>query len=274
MKCVVGIDVGGSTTKIVGFDREGGLIRPMFVRATDPLTSIYGAFGRFTVENGIELCDIERVMTTGVGSAYLQKSIYGLPCNGVSEFTSVGLGGLYVSGLDRAIIVSMGTGTAITYAVKGEPIRYLGGTGVGGGTLMGISKKLLGLETIESITDFASKGNLDHVDLRIGDITKSGAMAVNSDLTAANFGKVSDVASKEDLALGLVNMVFETVAMMGIFAARSFQIGDIVLTGNLTSIPQAQEMFPRLGQMLGANFIIPEHSQFATVIGAALSGRE
>jgi len=132
----------------------------------------------------------------------------------------------------------------------------------------------LGLETIESITDFASKGNLDHVDLRIGDITKSGAMAVNSDLTAANFGKVSDVASKEDLALGLVNMVFETVAMMGIFAARSFQIGDIVLTGNLTSIPQAKEMFPRLGQMLGANFIIPEHSQFATVIGAALSGRE
>ena len=52
-KVVVGIDVGGSTTKIVGFRRsENGsetLIAPLFVQATDPITSIYGAFGRFTM---------------------------------------------------------------------------------------------------------------------------------------------------------------------------------------------------------------------------------
>lgn len=272
MSYVIGIDVGGSTTKIVGFREDGTLIAPMFVRATDPITSIYGAFGRFTVENGIELSEIKRVMMTGVGSAYVQKSIYGLPCISVSEFTCVGLGGLYVSGLERAIIISMGTGTAITYAVREGEITYLGGTGVGGGTLMGISKKLLGLDTIESITEFASRGSLDHIDLRIKDITKAGAMAVHSDLTAANFGKVSDTASKEDMALGLINMVFETVAMMGIFAARSYSIKDIVLTGNLTSIPQAQTMFRTLGTMLNANFIIPDHSRFATVIGAALYG--
>lgn len=272
MSCVIGIDVGGSTTKIVGFREDGTLINPMFVRATDPVTSIYGAFGRFTVENAIELKDISRVMMTGVGSAYVQKNIYGLPCISVSEFTCVGLGGLYISGLDRAIIISMGTGTALTHATRGGEIRYLGGTGVGGGTLMGISKKLLGLETIESITEFASRGSLDHIDLRIKDITKPGAMAVSSELTAANFGKVSDTASKEDMALGLINMVFETVAMMGIFAARSYDLTDIVLTGNLTSIPQAADMFPILSEMLGANFIIPEHAQFATVIGAALSG--
>ena len=51
MYVVIGIDVGGSTTKIVGFREEAGkreLIGPMFVRATDPITSIYGAFGKFT----------------------------------------------------------------------------------------------------------------------------------------------------------------------------------------------------------------------------------
>ena len=56
---VIGIDVGGSTTKIVGFRRTAAgapaLIEPLFVRATDPITSIYGAFGRFTVENGLTL---------------------------------------------------------------------------------------------------------------------------------------------------------------------------------------------------------------------------
>ena len=54
MKTVIGIDVGGSTTKIVGFryaENKRELIAPFCVKATDPLTSIYGAFGKFTLEN-------------------------------------------------------------------------------------------------------------------------------------------------------------------------------------------------------------------------------
>ena len=45
-KTIVGIDVGGSTTKIVGFDPDGRLLSPIFVQATDPVTSVYGALGR------------------------------------------------------------------------------------------------------------------------------------------------------------------------------------------------------------------------------------
>ena len=75
MRVIVGIDVGGSTTKIVGFDREKKLIRPMFVRATDPVTSVYGAFGKFTSENGLSISDIEKVMITGVGSTMIKNPI-------------------------------------------------------------------------------------------------------------------------------------------------------------------------------------------------------
>ena len=78
---VIGIDVGGSTTKIVGFRRTTAgapaLIEPLFVRATDPITSIYGAFGRFTVENGLTLPDIDRIMMTGVGSSYMSAHCAG-----------------------------------------------------------------------------------------------------------------------------------------------------------------------------------------------------
>ena len=69
MKTVIGIDVGGSTTKIVGFRTDTStptLIEPMFVRATDAVTSIYGAFGKFTLENDIALSDIDRVLMTGL----------------------------------------------------------------------------------------------------------------------------------------------------------------------------------------------------------------
>ena len=177
-KAVLGIDVGGSTTKIVGFREENGqhvLIEPQCVRATDPLTSIYGAFGKFTMQNGLALSDVERVMMTGAGSAFMDQPLYeGLDCRGVPEFTSVGLGGLYLSGLKDAIVVSMGTGTALIHAKKtenGTDIEYLGGTGVGGGTLVGLSRKILGVDTIEHIEQLCEGGDLGNVDLRICDIS-------------------------------------------------------------------------------------------------------
>ena len=142
MSIVIGIDVGGSTTKIVGFrNSESGrsIIEPQFITANDPLTATYGAFGKFTDENRIAIKDIDKVYMTGVGSSYIKRNLYGIDCKRVPEFTCIGRGGLYLSGLNNALVVSMGTGTALVHASEGG-MNYLGGTGVGGGTLVGLSK--------------------------------------------------------------------------------------------------------------------------------------
>ena len=274
MKTVIGIDVGGSTTKIVGFAPGGKLLSPIFVQATDPVTSIYGAFGRFTLENGLSLDEIDRIMMTGAGSKAIQSPIYNRECKSVSEFASTGIGGLYLSGLDEAIVVSLGTGTAIIHAKRtsdGTLTEYLGGTGVGGGTILGLSRKMLGIGSIEHLEQISEGGDLGQVDLRIKDISKSGTFkGVNENLTASNFGNLSDLASKKDIALGIFNMVSETVAMMSIFAARQFGIKDIVMCGNLTSIKPVCDTFASLAPTFGVNFIVPEMSQYGTVIGAAL----
>lgn len=278
-KTVIGIDVGGTTTKIVGFrentDGTRELIHPQFVRATDPLTSVYGAFGKFTAQNGLELSDIARIHTTGAGAAHLTKPIYNLPSYAVPEFSSIGIGGLYLSGLDEAIVVSMGTGTALIHAKKNGDrygIKYLGGTGVGGGTVVGLSRKLLGVDNIDHIEQLCADGNLDNIDLRIKDIAKHRPyQGVNENLTAANFGKVSDLATPSDLALGITNMVAETIAMLAVFAARNFDLSKIVLTGNLTTIAPIRYVFENLSDSFGVRFLIPENAQFGTVIGAALN---
>lgn len=277
MRTVIGIDVGGSTTKIVGFKYNNGkreLIAPQYVRATDPVTSIYGAFGKFTLENGLKLDKIDKVMVTGAGASYMSEPIYSLDCVSVPEFECIGRGGLYLSGLDEAIVASLGTGTALIYAHKeGDNVRteYLGGTGVGGGTLIGLSRKMLGVDTIEHIEQLCEGGDLDKIDLRIKDISVNHTYkGVNDELTASNFGKLSDLANKHDIALGIANMVTETIGMMAIFAARNYKLKDIILTGNLTAIKPITETFLNLGKIFGVNFIIPENSQFGTVIGAAL----
>ena len=277
MSIIIGIDVGGSTTKIVGIEHSGeklSLIEPQFVRANDPMTSTYGAFGKFTDENGIKIGEIERVMMTGVGSSHIKRNLYSLECRRVEEFNAIGKGGIYLSGLNDAIIVSMGTGTAIVHAKSDGSMSYLGGTGVGGGTLMGLSKLLVSAESVEHIEEFAESGLLSNIDLRIKDITAPEASSVlNSELTASNFGNVSDIATRGDIALGILNMVYESIAMTAVFAARSRGVKDIVLTGNLTKIGFCRKKFEQFNTLgYGVRFVIPKLAQFATVIGTALSG--
>ena len=203
----------------------------------------------------------------------MQQPIYSLDCHTVPEFSAAALGGLYLSGLNEAIIVSMGTGTALVHAKKegnNTIIDYLGGTGVGGGTLLGLTKKMTGIDTVEHIEAICKEGNLKNIDLRVGDISKNAQFTgVNENLTASNFGKLSDMASSGDIALGVANMVAETIAMMSILAAKGHNIKNVVLLGNLTTIKPVREVFENLTSF-GINFIIPENASYGTVIGAAL----
>ena len=270
MGIVLGIDIGGSTTKICGFREEGQLIEPLSVRADDPLSSIYGAFGKFTSLHNISISDVECVMVTGVGSSYITQDLYGIPTRHVQEFDCIGLGGKYLAKQEEAIVVSMGTGTAIVH-VKGDTVEYLGGTGVGGGTLAGLSETMVGLRDLHHLEALAEKGDISKIDLRISDISKKNlSPTLYLDTTASNFGKLSDLATREDLALGIINLVFETIGMVSVFAARCFGLKRVVLTGKLSVMKQARGVFDTLGKMFDMEFLFPEYARYGTVIGAAL----
>lgn len=279
MKTIIGIDIGGSTTKIIGFrivNGEKQWIKPQVIVANDPLTATYGAFGRFTDENGLALSDISRVMITGVGASHIKGSLYGLDCRRVEEFQCIGRGGSYLSGLDNALIVSMGTGTALVHAMDSGVFEYIGGTGVGGGTLMGLSKLLLNAESVADIERLASTGDLDKIDLKIKDLVRENALSeLSRELTASNFANLSSSHTKEDVARGIMNLIFETVGMVSIFGARSRGVQDIVLTGSVTNLAECRRKYEEFNNLgYGVRFIIPDRSGFATAIGAALSGSE
>lgn len=107
MGIILGIDVGGSTTKIVGLTPGGELISTMTVRAYDQITSLYGALGHYINANKFSLSDVERILVTGVGSSYLSGDIYGIPTQRIEEFSAIARGGLALAGLDEAVVVSM-----------------------------------------------------------------------------------------------------------------------------------------------------------------------
>jgi type II pantothenate kinase len=269
---VVGIDIGGTTTKIVGI-RNGDIKKPFTpfkVQATDPVTSAYGAFGRFISENSIPLSQIERVMFTGAGASRLQGGFFNLETEKVNEFQALGLGGLALSGYTEAIIVSMGTGTAFVRAADGC-VQHIGGTGIGGGTLLGLSDRMLNLRNFDNIVETAESGNLEQIDLQIKDITSDRVSMLAPETTASNFGKLSDLAATSDIALGIINLVFQTIGMFAVFATRNDTIKKVVLTGNLTLIPQAKGILESLEKLYDISYLIPDNAEYATAFGAALA---
>ena len=268
MGYTLGIDVGGSATKIVGFTENKDVAGMLQVKAADQVTSMYGAIGRFSHEYGVPLGDITQIVLTGVGASFFDDDIYGIPTEKVDEFRAIGYGGLRLAGMAEAYVVSMGTGTAFVRASEAG-IAHIGGSGVGGGTLLGLSSIMAFKTDIESILALAEDGKIENVDLLVGDIFKADIPSLPAHATAANFGKVKSTASEADFAIGAINMIVQTIGMLAVFAARNDAIKDIVLIGNLTTLPQARGTFEAIGAMHGARFTIPPNAVFATAIGAA-----
>ncbi len=269
MNVILGIDIGGSTTKIVGYWENGERIGALQVKATDQITSLYGAIGNFTSTNNISIKAVSQIIITGVGASFVSGDIYDIPTRRVDEFKAIGIGGLALSGKKEAIVVSMGTGTAYVRATV-DSVVHIGGSGVGGGTLIGLSEKLLKENNFDMINQLAKDGNLLNVDLTIQDISKDVIPNLPPDTTASNFGKIKSLATTSDLALGLINMVFQTIGMLAVFACRNDSIKDVVLIGALTEIPQAEELFSIFKNLYNIEFTIPENAIYATAIGAAL----
>ena len=164
----------------------------------------------------------------------------------------------------------MGTGTAFVRADK-KGIEHIGGSGVGGGTVLGLGGRLCNARSFDTVVELAQKGNLKKVDLNIADISSSDIATLTADVTASNFGKMADGLKPEDLAGGVLNMVFQTIGMMAVFACRKDTIKNVVVTGTLSTVPAAKNLFKQVERLYKIKFIIPPHSIYATATGAALS---
>ncbi len=270
MGIVIGIDVGISTTKIVGIREDGIVVSPIRIKATDPVTSLYGAFGKYLYNNKISLGDIEQVMLTGVGSAYIDSPIYGLPTDKAEEFIADGLGARYESALERMIVVSMGTGTSLVKC-DGDDIQHIGGIGIGGGTLQGLARIMLKTEDIKQVSELAMDGDISNINLLIGDISANPLPGLPMDATASLFGNAKSNATREDIALGIICMVLQAIGSSTILSSLGSGIRDYVLIGNLTLLPQCKDVFSAMEQLYGVHFSIPKYSEFCTAIGTALS---
>ncbi|MCL2608712.1 MAG: pantothenate kinase [Treponema sp.] len=270
-KVIVGIDIGATTTKAVSIER-GRLIRKVKIKASDAVAAATGAFGKMLLENTICIQDVQGIMITGVGSTRIKDDIFGIPTKCVDEIRAIGTGGKFLSGLDNIIITNIGTGTAIIEAGSAG-ISHYGGSGVGGGTIIGLAKKLLPTCEFSEIVKLAQKGNFKTVDLLLEDITDMEMGFLNKEATISNFGKMSDGACNADFALAIINMVYQVIGMLSVFAARAKNLDRVVITGNGSGNVVGQRLLAGITQMYGTEFVYPPDAEFTTAVGAGLAFR-
>lgn len=257
---VIGIDIGSSTIKMIEYKDKRILSKAIYESKEYEKT-----IDNFINENNIK--EIDKIVLTGINAKKVDISKYNIPVEVVDEFTAIGTGGLYLSQKEKAIIASVGTGTALIRA-EGKNFKHLGGTGVGAGTLTNLCNKFADTKSFDEIIELSKQGNLSKIDLRIADLTDENIKTLPPELTLANFGKLNKNATRADIVLGILNMVFEVIGMMTAFASINDDIKDVVLIGNIVSLPEVENILRKIEKTHNVSFTIPENPQYAVALGA------
>lgn len=261
---IIGLDIGISSTKVAAFVArklnraeiwEGGFSEKQLQEFIGSLSSIDSR--------------VEKIALTGVGSRKITGKLLGYPTVKVDEFEANAASASHICDESRFIVVSMGSGTSFVEVDK-EKTKHIGGCALGGGTILGLFKQMALGGGWPQIRALAERGSLENIDLSVADVSDEPLPDLPMDTTVTNFGKIDHHATPQDIALGLINLTLQNIGVMAYLAGSGRDIRTFVVIGRMTTLPHAAEIFDRLNNLYGVNFILAKQSTHMTAIGAAI----
>lgn len=212
---------------------------------------------------------------TGGRSRELPEQFGNARIRHVGEAEAIGRGGLELTGLNRALVVSGGTGTAMIEADSAAGTYvHRSGTATGGGTLEGLGSKLVGLRNASEIAELALSGDSSAVDTTLAEVLGDGIGQLPLAATAVNLGRLALVAEPQraDLAAGLVTMVGQTISLIALNVALVNGLNQVVFVGRLAGFEAFQAVFRSVFALYGGpEPVFPEGAAAGTALGAALA---
>lgn len=226
------------------------------------------------------------------GKAAILKEAFFPEAAVIPEFTATCEGVLHLlkkAGLPHKslLLVNIGTGTSWYKIEDGRHERILG-SGIGGGTFMGLGRIFSGKADHQRLAGLAAQGNRGNADLLVSDIygdrswlpsiagqngrQKDVEAPIDGKLTAGNFANIAGKPSEEDLMAAAANMIAETTVLLTKGAAdihhseRIYYIGSSLL-GN-DALKKGLLTYSRMTG-LDADFI--PNGEYGGAVGAYLS---
>jgi type II pantothenate kinase len=260
-------DLGGSNTDLLLADDTGATVRSVVCQSLDP-TERRTFLDALLTPLDASANEITAVVVTGGRHRRIGETIAGMPVRHVDEIEAIGLGGLLAADVPRALVVSMGTGTAF---VSAEPdrITHAAGVALGGGTLRGLAKRLLGTAEHTAIAALAEQGNPRGADLTVADIVGGDVGILPGDMPAAYFARLLDGdPSPPDIAAGILDLIGHIATHMALLTARVHGHDTVVMVGHMLEFPAVVRAARRFQYALGGTFIVPPEPGFAVARGA------
>lgn len=223
---------------------------------------------------------LDLLAVTGGRSHELPDRWRSVPVVKVGETEAIARGGVAAGAETPALIVSLGTGTAMVVADPPVGPRHLVGSGIGGGTLIGLARLLLSTGDVEEISALARAGDPSGCDLRVGDILGGGIGSVPPEATASHFGRFGRPAAPsagprlEDVAAALVNLVGQAILRLAFEAAVGNQVRSIMLLGHLLDVSGFRESIERIPHLDKSFVRLAREPGFAIARGALLTASE
>ncbi len=272
------IDFGISNTDAVAQAADGTLRR--WTQPTDgPPTP--ALIAQILANGGIELGIVQRLAVTGGRHQELPAQLGTTAVIGVGEVPAIGRGGQVLAELAghasaSALVVSAGSGTAVVSA-RARAYAHVTGSAVGGGTLLGLSRLLLGTVDPHEIDALARNGDPNGADLSLADVVGGPIGRLPASATAVNFGRLARQAldvCREDLAAALVTLVGQVIAVTAINAARAQQLERVIVIGHLTDMPSVRNVLDLVGDWYGLPLTLPADAGYGTALGALFAAIE
>ncbi|WP_373064116.1 Fumble domain-containing protein [Gemmatimonas sp.] len=263
------IDFGASNTDVVV--RDGHVTRHWTLPSEGQPDE--ARVRRVLDAGGVSPHDFAWIAVTGGNRALLPQTIDDRVLHRVDEVRAIGRGGLALADLESALVTSAGSGTACVAATLNDA-HHVTGTGVGGGTLVGLGRLLLDTVDPREIDALAQRGSDTTHNLTIAEVLGGAIGSLPPETTAVNFGRVARhpvSASREDTAAALVNMVGQVIAVIAINAARAQPLPHVVIVGHLTDLKSIRRVFGLVAKFYGATILTPEAGGSATAMGALLT---
>ena len=229
---------------------------------------------------GVALDTLPQLAVTGGRHRALPPHIGHCALHGVDEVTAIGRGGQALALGDDddpttpILVVSAGSGTAVV-AARGGNYEHITGSGVGGGTLLGLGRLLLQTADAQAIDELARQGNPNGADLSLKDVISGPIGTLPPDATAVNFGKLARQAldvSRVDLAAALMTLVGQVIAITAINAARAERMERVVVIGHMTDMGSFRKVLEQVGVYYGMELTLPANAGYGTALGAMLHG--
>ncbi len=259
---MIGVDLGISSFKAV--EIENGKIKRKKRVFLKENTSLEKQIKRFFSDTFFS--EEKKIAVTGAYSSKLTEQ-KGKKIFRINEIHAIARGSRFLSKEKNFLAASIGTGCCFV-SVRKEKAGHIGGTAIGGKTILGLSKLLTGKTDFKEIEKKAEKGDYKKIDLMLSDVYPKGIGLLKGNVSVSNFGKIKS-KKEEDLLAGVFNSVFQGISTNALFAAKALKHKKIVFSGSLSESKIFRKTFKECRKLFdSAESVFLENPAYAAAIGA------